>query len=150
MPYKTVKQYSDRGSIRDLKERQENGDDGSPATSFELRVKELYEYAMVRNDDALIESLGIIAINGSPKDPISVFRHREYVNSLSEKLASQVEQTKLELDVYFTANPISEEVKKIQYKQSNSRDTILEPEVMIKSASSNCSSFYKRSFKRVS
>src|ERR1700679_2286671 len=99
MPYRTVKPHSDRGSLRDLKEKLESGnDDKLPATPFELRVKELYESAMIQKDEALIESLGLIAISGSPKDPVSIFRHREYVNSLSKKLANQVAQSKSELE----------------------------------------------------
>jgi hypothetical protein len=156
MPYRTVKPYSDRGSLKDLKERQESGDDSKlPATNFELRVKELYEHAIVRKDEALIESLGLIAINGSPTDPVSIFRHREYVNSLSEKLAGQIEETKLELDACFansvpTANSVPSEMKPTEYRQNKSRCAILEPESITKLASADYDPIFKRSFRRVS
>jgi hypothetical protein len=156
MPYRTVKPYSDRGSLKDLKERQESGDDDKlPATNFELRVKELYEHAMVRKDDALIESLGLIAINGSPTDPVSIFRHREYVNTLSEKLAGQIEETKLELDACFadstpTINSVPEEMRPTEYRQIRSRCAILEPESITKFAGADSTSSTRRSFRRVS
>ncbi len=155
MPYRTVKPYSDRGSLKDIKERQESGDDKLPATNFELRVKELYEHAMVRKDEALIESLGLVAINGSPTDPVSIFRHREYVNSLSAKLAGQIEESKLELDACFvdstpTMNSVPEEMKLTDYKQLRSRCAILEPESITKVASADYDPTARRSFRRVS
>ena len=155
MPYLTVKPRSDRGSLQDLKEKLESGDDGSPATHFELRVKELYENAMIRKDDALIESLGLIAINGSPTDPVSIFRHREYVNSLAEKLAGQVEESKAELEACFAASTptmlsVPSEMKLTEYRQIRSLVAILEPDSFTKLASTDSAPSNRRSFKRVS
>ena len=100
MSIRRVKQQSDRGSIRDLA----NGDDEKlPPTEEELRLKKLYEHSLATRDDALLASLGLIAINGAPKDPIAIYRHKEYIDSLKEKLAEQIKQTADELAPCFAA-----------------------------------------------
>jgi hypothetical protein len=122
MPIRSVKPRSDRGNIKDI----QNGDESNlPPTSFELRIKELYEKASANKDESLIESLGLITINGSPTDPVSVFKHREYVNSLSKKLANKIERARGELDIYFESSYDIKEMRISNYKQANSRNVIL-------------------------
>jgi hypothetical protein len=139
-------QHSDRGSLKDL---QHNDNDQSPPTTYELRVKELYEHASANQDEAMISSLGFIPINGSPTDPISVFRHREYVNSLSDKLAQQVQQTVSELAPCFANYPIGDFLKTSQEKRNQSRQTILAPDSFIKTAGKKMVAAIQRSFRRI-
>lgn len=108
MPIRSVKKYSDRGSLIDLiVARVAKGDelyDTSP-TEEELRLKKLYEHAEATRDQQLKESLGFIVMP-NPGDraafPISVYRHREYIASLSMERAAQIEQVKQELVGCFT------------------------------------------------
>lgn len=151
MPIRRVQQQSDRGSIRDLA----NGDDEKyPPTPYELRLKGLYEHAMVTRDQALLESLGLIAINGSAKDPISVFRHREYVKSLSEKLSEQIKQTSQEIEGCLAVDDSDtpQELKWSRYKQARAQSLITQGEDMVKVAHADGTTSVKplRSFRRVS
>ena len=59
MGSRAVKSYSDRGSLKELAQRQE---DEVPFTSSELRIKKLYDYACTHADINLLDSLGFIAI----------------------------------------------------------------------------------------
>ena len=150
MPIRRVQQQSDRGSIKDI----QNGDDEKlPPTPYEIRIKGLYEHALVTRDRALLESLGLIAINGVPKDPVTLFRHREYVNSLSEKLADKIKQIKEELGDCFAADhtDLPQEMKWSRYKQQRAVDVILGNQDMVKVADADGESHTRvlRSFRRV-
>jgi len=151
MPIRRVQQQSDRGSIKDI----QNGDDEKfPPTPYEMRLKGLYEHALVTRDQALLDSLGLVAINGAPKDPISIFRHREYVNSLSAKLADKIEKTKEELVDCFTSDYSNapQEMKWSRYKQQRAAEVILGDQDMVKVADVDGGSHTRvlRSFRRVS
>lgn len=147
MPYRRVQQQSDRGSIRDLA----NGDDDKfPPTPHELHLKGLYEHAMVTRDEALLNSLGLIPLNGDAKNPVSIYRHREYVNSLSTALAEQIQQTAKEIEGCFAVDEstFSHEVRRSQYKQAQALTIISEPEALVKTASDDGVP-PRRSFRRV-
>ena len=151
MPIRQVKQQSDRGSIKDI----QNGDDEKyPPTPYELRMRGLYEHALVSKNQVLLNSLGLIAINGTPKDPISIFRHREYVSSLSNQLAEKIEQTKEELAGCFAADYSNapQEMKWSRYKQQRACEVILGSQDMVKVADADGDSHIRvlRSFRRVS
>lgn len=147
MPFRRVPQQSDRGSIRDLA----NGDDEKfPPTEEELRLKKLYEHGLATRDDALLASLGLIAINGAPKDPIAIYRHKEYIESLKERLAEQIKQTSDELAPCFAVpddrdSTQSWEMARSRWKQKEALNTILDDGTMVKNASSGP----RRSFRRV-
>ncbi len=144
MPIRRVQQQSDRGSIRDLA----NGDDEKlPPTEFELRLKEMYEHAMVTKNQAMIESLGLIPLDGSAKDPVSIFRHREYINSLKDKMAEQIQATSKELEGCLAVDEtnVAQELRLSRYKQANSLSAILDTDELVKTASA----LPKRSFRRV-
>ena len=147
MPIRRVQQQSDRGSIKDLA----NGDDEKlPPTEEELRLKALYEHGLATRDDALVASLGLIAINGAPKDPIAIYRHKEYIDSLKEKLAEQIKQTADELAPCFAApddrdNSVVFELSRIRWKQKESLSIISDDGPIVKSASTSP----RRSFRRV-
>lgn len=146
MPFRRVPQQSDRGSIQDLA----NGDDEKfPPTEEELRLKKLYEHGLATRDDALLASLGLIAINGAPKDPIAIFRHKEYIESLKGKLAEQIKQTADELAPCFAVpddrdNSATFELARIKWKQQNSLSAISDEELV-----KNASTTPRRSFRRV-
>lgn len=144
MPYRRVQQQSDRGSIRNLA----NGDDEKlPPTEFELRLKELYEHAMVTRNQALVDSLGLIPLNGTANDPVSIFRHREYVKSLRDKLAAQIQETAKEIEGCLAIDETSlpREVINSRYKQANSLAAISDTKELVKTASTSP----RRSFRRV-
>lgn len=89
MPIRYVPPRSERGSIKDIQKMTGvhlEEDPNMPATPSELRLKALYEHALITRDRSLIDSLGLIVMDGSPKDPVSVLRHRQYVQDLSAKL----------------------------------------------------------------
>jgi len=149
MPIKT---YSDRGSLKDLVKKQEEPQD--PPTPFELRLQKLHALAEVSKNQQLMDSLGFIEMQGSndrSSYPITLFRHREYINSLNVKMADQIEKTKLELEECFqppARQPM--EIEIARYKQAQSRQVILEPDELVKTASADEYVITKRSFKRVS
>jgi len=150
MPIRRVQQQSDRGSIRDL----QNGDDEKyPPTDYELRVKELYEHALVTKNQALVDSLGLIPINGSANDPVSIFRHREYIKSLSSELADKIQQTAKEIEgcLHVDETSLPQEVKWSRYKQAHSLAAICEDIDIVKVASADGGTYTraKRSFRRV-
>ena len=147
MPFRRVPQQSDRGSIKDLA----NGDDEKfPPTEEELRLKKLYEHGLATRDEALLASLGLIAINGAPKDPIAIYRHKEYIESLKGKLAEQIAQTATELAPCFAAPDDREstqsfEMARGRWKQESARNAILDSGELVKNASTTP----RRSFRRV-
>jgi len=144
MPFRRVPTLSDRGSIRDLQARNE---EDFPPTEHELRIKKLYEHAMVTRNQALVDSLGLIPLNGTANDPVSIFRHREYVKSLSDKLAEQIQETAKEIEGCLAVDESSmcQEMRLSRYKQANSLAAITDPEELVKTASA----LPKRSFRRV-
>lgn len=140
MPYKVVPSRSDRGSIKDIQKKvtdylEENPD--MPPTSQELRIKALYERAVVLRDQALIDSLGLIVMNGAVNDPVSVMRHREYVKGIADKCGLNLEKTKLELEILVAESPYkSLEMRVASYKQKNATNIILaENGLFLKNAS---------------
>lgn len=148
MPIRRVQQQSDRGSIRDLA----NGDDDKfPPTPLELRVKELYEHAMVTRDEALINSLGLIPLNGEANNPVSIYRHREYVKALSEELSEKIAQTAQEIEGCLSVDEseIPQEMKWSKYKQVRSQSIITQESDLVKVASADGTTKALRSFRRV-
>ena len=141
MPIRTVKQHSDRGSIKTLID---NSGDNEPPTTLELRMKELYEYATATRDENLKASVGFIVMN-VPGDksafPITLYRHREYVRSLNEKLASEIAQTAKEIELCLQPAEEPSYMKR-------ARDLILDNTIM-KTASSDVYAPPTRSFTRV-
>lgn len=150
MPIRPVKTYSDRGSIKDVL----NGDSYEPPTAEELKLKQLFEHAQATHDESLKEALGFIVMPGvgdRSSFPITLYRHREYIKSLSKKQASKIEKTKQELEECFKSMfPSSPRVRIAQFKQEITKQAILSNgELIIKVAGANVSVKPKRSFKRV-
>jgi hypothetical protein len=140
MPYRVVPPHSDRGSIKDIQKNnterlEENPND--PPTQAELRIKSLYEQAVVLRDQALIDSLGLIVMDGSAKDPVSVLRHRLYVQELKNKLGSQITDAEKDINLLIQDEPGPMEMRVAAYRQEGARNTILseEGDILIKNAS---------------
>lgn len=153
MTYRAVKQYSDRGSLKDLV--QIKTEDLDPPTSYELRLKALYERSLLCRDSSLSDAAGFIVMSGSGDRsgyPVNIYRHREYVKSLSAKLAGKIETMTQELLSYFIpTEELPIEMKASQARQKSSLQTILSAECfLIKVASTNTSTSIHRSFRRVS
>ena len=153
--HRRVKQYTDRGSIKDIQDRLNNSleeDLELPPTPEELQIQATYELAMVTRDQALIDSLGLIVMTGSTKDPVSLYRHREYVNSLKAKFATQVEESKEELSQCLaqsekdTPYSVNMEARRTAYKQAMALAAVLDDSI-VKTASSKGS--VDNSFRRV-
>jgi hypothetical protein len=131
MPYRTVQPRSDRGSIKDIQQavKEDLGDPNLPPTPAELRIKALYEHALVTRDQALIDSLGLIVMDGSPKDPVAMLRHKEYVREISAKLGREiVQEAKEGIDILIEADLQQgpSEMRIAAYKQAEARNTILQ------------------------
>ena len=149
MPYRTVKPHSDRGSIKDLADPTTAN---YAPTDEELRLKNLYEYAQSTNDEGLQDALGFIVMpqaGDRSAFPISIHRHREYVNSLSKKIADKIEKTKKELEACFNY-PTKTSVRITQLKQATARQAVLASGTLIKIAGAGGSGQKTRSFRRVS
>lgn len=145
MSIRRVQQQSDRGSIKDL----QNGDDEKfPPTPYELRMRNLYEHGLATRDQALIESLGFIAVNAAPKDPVSLYRHREYVKQLETQLGDKLEQAKQELAGCFVSGSYDDSPE--MQKQLSSRNAILMSEEQLIKVASSDTSVVRRSFRRIS
>jgi hypothetical protein len=149
MPFRRVPQQSDRGSIHDLA----NGDDEKqPPTEEELRLKSLYEHGLATRDEALLASLGLIAIDGAAKDPIAILKHKQYIESLKEKLAEQIQQSANELSLCFASveDSTPPELRYMKTRQEDARRNIQPETEFVKRASySGTSTIKENSFRRV-
>ena len=137
--HRPVKQYTDRGSIKDIQNRVNDSleeDPELPPTPEDLRIQGLYELAMVTRDQALLDSLGLIVMTGPAKDPVALYRHREYVRGLKEKYAAKVEQSKEELSQCLQQSEVGTpaEMRRNIYKQAMALATVL-GDRMVKTAS---------------
>ena len=111
MTTRPSKQYSDRGSLKDLAA----GDiPAGPAEDIEIKLKNLYEYAEKNNDQDLLRSLGFITtdyISDKNALPLSVYKLRKIVADISSRPGSQVAEFKLAFDEYFSA------IETVQFKE---------------------------------
>lgn len=141
MPIRTVKQYSDRGSLKNLSQRHE---DEVPYSTIELRIKKLYDYAHTHADASVLDCLGFITteyINDKNALPLSVYRLRKIVSDISNKSGNKILKMKQDLDNCF----FSSEKHCLTAIKSESRQR----ESLIKVASADRSlDLSKRSFRR--
>lgn len=148
MPYRAVKPRSDRGNIKDIQQAviDHLGEDKNlPPTPFELRIKSLYEHAVIGHNQDLINSLGLIVMNGPTNNPVSIMRHREYVDSLKKKEINYIIP-----QLMFDLETMSTESLRAKYKQEKSLEAILGDYEFVKNATSGGSEHSIRSFRRVS
>jgi hypothetical protein len=105
MPIRTVKQRTDRGKIKDLAKPGEASEPESMPSSFELRMKRLYEYSQLNKDQGLQSALGFITtdyISDKNALPLSVYRIRKIVDDIKSKSAGQIDQLSQEFVGYMT------------------------------------------------
>jgi len=92
MPIRHVKQNSERGSIKNLMQRQE---DEVELTSTEKRFKQLWDYACENKDVGIQNALGIITtdyIGDKNALPLSIYRIRKIVEDIKSRPGSRVSQ----------------------------------------------------------
>lgn len=151
MPIRSVTQkYSDRGSIKDIAQGI-TMTPNEPPTSLELRMRDLYQLATETQNKDLQRELGFIVMSepgNKAAFPVTVFRHREYINSLSQELKDRIAKNKEVLEECFN-HPSIPALRMPIYKQCNALNTILQPGEMIKNASVGASVSIKRSFRRI-
>lgn len=85
MPIRKVKQYSDRGKIKDLINKQESE---APLLPSELRLQKLYEYASKNNNHSVLKELGFITtdyIEDKNALPLTIYRIRQIVADIKSK-----------------------------------------------------------------
>jgi len=97
MAIRTVKQYTDRGSIKDLttKVADEQSKLECPDLPSIVRLKKLYEYAQLNKDNNLQSSLGFITtdyIADKNALPLSIYRIRRIVDDIKSKTPGKIEQ----------------------------------------------------------
>jgi len=94
MSIRKVKQYSDRGKIKDLGSRHESE---APTLPSELRLKKLYEYAKLHNDVGILNALGFITteyVGDKNALPLTVYRIKQIVADISSRPGSKVQELK--------------------------------------------------------
>jgi hypothetical protein len=105
MPIRTVKQHSDRGSIKNLVAKSNEAAEAEyqPSPS-ELRMKKLFEYSQKNKDAGLQSALGFITtdyISDKTALPLSVYRIRKLVDDIRSRPDSKVSQLKQQFDQFF-------------------------------------------------
>jgi hypothetical protein len=150
MSIRRVKQQSDRGSLKDI----QNGDNDEklPPTQYELRIKDLYENALMSNNQALIASLGIIEAPSDPKNPVSLLKHREYIKNLEAQLGGKVAQTKQELSncLAMDESDLPIEIQKSIVERVRAHGVITQESDFVKVAGADGHHKLLRSFRRIS
>ena len=102
MAIRAAKQYTDRGSIKDLvnKRGKEAQEIELPVSSGELRMKKLYEYAHLNKDHNLQGALGFITtdyISDKNALPLSIYRLRKTVADIKSKSSNNIDQMAAQL-----------------------------------------------------
>jgi hypothetical protein len=101
MPIRKVKQYSDRGKIKDLASKQES--EAQPLPS-ELRLQRLYEYAKQHNDHGILNALGFITtdyVADKNALPLTVYRIRQVVADIKSRSSEPIDLFGQELSKFF-------------------------------------------------
>lgn len=100
MSIRKIKQYSDRGKIKDLTNKQESE---APFLSSELRLQKLYEYASKHNDHGILKELGFITtdyVEDKTALPLTIYRIRQIVADIKSK-SPEIDQYSVQLSKLF-------------------------------------------------
>jgi hypothetical protein len=122
MPIRAVKQYTDRGKIKDLVKSSEI--DAEPLfqpSSTELRMKKLFEYAQLHKDKELQSSLGIITtdyISDKNALPLSIYRIRQIVDDIKSKSSEKINQLSQQFMGCFNSEPSPEAIEYLSTRRS--------------------------------
>ena len=101
MPIRKVKQYSDRGKIKDLASKHESE---APPLPSELRLKMLYEHAKQHNDTGILNALGFITtdyVADKNALPLIAYRIRQTVADIKSKSSEPIDKFGQELSKIF-------------------------------------------------
>lgn len=94
MSVRNVKQYSDRGKIKDLASRHESE---APILPSELRLKKFYEYAKLHNDIGILTAIGFITtdyVSNKNALPLTVYRIKQIVADISSRPGNKIQEFK--------------------------------------------------------
>jgi hypothetical protein len=106
MPIRSVKQRSDRGSLKDLVNSSVPPTvvvEVQPSAS-EIRLKKLYEFAQLHKDYKLQAGLGIITtdyIADKNALPLSIYRIKKTVDDIKAKSPGKIEKLQEQFDGIF-------------------------------------------------
>jgi hypothetical protein len=123
MPIRPIAPRSERGSLADIQAGDANNN--LPATQEELDIKAKAEMALATHDNDALAEMGIIVMNGSYTDPVSLLRHRQYIKSIAEKCGSTINAFTAQLSTCFPDENIPSHNRKTALKQIISSQTIL-------------------------
>jgi len=101
MSIRKVKQYSDRGKIKDLASKHESEAEVLPS---ELRLKRLYEYAKQHNDRGILNTLGFITteyVDDKNALPLIAYRIRQSVGDIKSKSSEPIDLLGQEMSKIF-------------------------------------------------
>lgn len=93
MAIRTVKQYTDRGSIKNLVKSNEISEPEDIPLPSELRMKQLYEFAQLNKDKNMQSALGLITtdyISDKNAIPLSVYRIRQIVEDIKSTSGDKI------------------------------------------------------------
>lgn len=102
MPARPIRQYSERGSLKDIKAQNEeaqafpyevNSITVEP-TPLELRLQKLYDYSKKNNDQDLLAASGFITtdyIADKNAMPLSAYRLRKTIDDIKSKSPGKIE-----------------------------------------------------------
>jgi len=113
MPIRKVKQYSDRGSIKDLASGSNKQESEVPFLPSELRLKKLYEYAKLHNDTGILTALGFITtdyVGNKNALPLTAYRIKQIVADISSRIGNKIQEWKNILDKIMP-EPLSKEAQ---------------------------------------
>jgi hypothetical protein len=119
MSIRKVKQYSDRGKIKDLASRRVAESEAELLPS-DQRLKRLYEYAKLHNDHGILGALAFITteyVEDKNALPLTAYRLREMVANISKKSEDKICQLKIQLDECFGDELSSEAISYINCRK---------------------------------
>lgn len=112
MPIRIVKQRSDRGKIKNLARPFEVGEPETDPSSFELRLKKLFEFAQLCRDSKLQAALGFITtdyISDKNALPLIAYRVRQMIDDIKSKSSTDFNQLSQDLAGYMMGDEIGPE-----------------------------------------
>lgn len=112
MPIRTVKQHTDRGKIKDLARPFEVVEQEAAPSSFELRMKNLFEFAQLCKDTGLQSALGFITtdyIADKNALPLSAYRIRQMISDIKSKSPEAIDRLSQDLAGYMKADEIGQD-----------------------------------------
>jgi hypothetical protein len=121
MPIRTVKQYTDRGKIKDLAKPGEVNEPETIPSPSELRMKKLYEYAQLHKDQLLQSALGFITtdyISDKNALPLSAYRIRTIIEDIKAKSGGKIDQLSQQFVGYMTDELSPEAIEYLTKKRA--------------------------------